>query len=268
MAKLPIPFGNPKTYPGHSGVDYPVGRGTIFRASGPGRVVTRSRNDRGGFYVWVQYDNGPLVGYHHMDSHNGVPFVGARVQEGSQLGYVGSLGKFSTGPHLHSEVAGYGTTAGYWKFFDPSRVVGQGSGSGGTTPPSTTPVPKEDDMIAVRINAGRGIYHYAVLGLGSFRHLIQSDNPEWVKNVVTADDRWTDSTLEQLPILLRTYACDLHIWDIKGDTFVVLDPLDGSIKSGNMWSAANAARSGVNRVALTSAATAAYVAKLAAETEK
>lgn len=133
MARLPIPFNNPKTYPGHSGVDFGQARGTIFRASGPGTVKTLSRNDRGGFYIWVQYDNGPLVGYHHMDSHNGCPAVGARVQEGSQLGFVGSLGAKSTGPHLHSEVAGHATTAGYWQFFDPSRVVGGGSTAGGST---------------------------------------------------------------------------------------------------------------------------------------
>jgi peptidoglycan hydrolase-like protein with peptidoglycan-binding domain len=132
MARLPIPFSNPRTYAGHSGVDYAQPRGTIFRASGPGRVTTRSRNDRGGFYVWVQYDNGPLVGYHHMDSHNGTPFVGARVAEGTQLGFVGNTGN-STGPHLHSEVAGHATTAGYWQFFDPGRVVGGGSTAGGST---------------------------------------------------------------------------------------------------------------------------------------
>ncbi len=151
---LPIPFGNPNTYAGHSGVDYPVPRGSVIRASGPGTVVTRARNDAGGFYVFVKYDALPYpVGYHHMDSHNGVPAVGTRVQEGSQLGFVGSLGARSTGPHLHSEVSGHRTTAGYWQFFDRNRVVGSGSGSssgGGSptlTPPTTaTPTSWEDDM--------------------------------------------------------------------------------------------------------------------------
>jgi len=129
MARLPIPFNNPHTYPGHSGVDFPQPRGTEFKASGNGTVKTLSRNERGGFYIWVQYDNGPLVGYHHMDSHNGCPAVGKRVSEGTRLGYVGNTGN-STGPHLHSEVAGHATTAGYWQFFDPQRVVGAGSGSG------------------------------------------------------------------------------------------------------------------------------------------
>lgn len=131
MARLPIPFNNPRTYAGHSGVDYPQPRGTVFRASGPGTVKTRSFNSRGGYYIWVQYDNGPLVGYHHMDNHNGCPAVGARVNTGDRLGYVGNTGN-STGPHLHSEVAGYATTAGYWQFFDPNNVVGGGSTAGGS----------------------------------------------------------------------------------------------------------------------------------------
>lgn len=155
MSKLPVPFGNPATYKGHSGVDFPQARGVVFRASGPGRVVSRGRNDRGGFFVWVQYDGGPLVGYHHMDSHAGVPALGSRVAEGTPLGFVGSLGQFSTGPHLHSEVSGHATTDGYWRFFDPSRVVGQGQAAGGGSAPLPSPtltiLKEDDDMIPIYI---------------------------------------------------------------------------------------------------------------------
>lgn len=128
--KLPIPFANPNTYAGHSGVDYPQPTGTPFRASGAGVVVSRAKNTRGGYYVWVKYDAGPTVGYHHMNSHRDVPSVGTRVSEGTLLGYVGSLGQYSTGPHLHSEVAGHATTDGYWQYFDRNRVVGQTTGGG------------------------------------------------------------------------------------------------------------------------------------------
>lgn len=134
MSKMPMPFNNPRTYAGHSGIDYGQPLGTPFRASASGKVVTRSYNDRGGYYVWVQYDNGPKIGYHHMDSLRGVPAIGARVIAGSMLGYVGNSGR-STGPHLHSECACHGTTAGYWLHFDKSRVLGQAApatSSGGT----------------------------------------------------------------------------------------------------------------------------------------
>lgn len=138
MARLPIPFGNPATYPGHSGVDYPQARGTLFRASGPGKVTLRNYNSRAGNMVWVEYDAMPSqngVAYAHLDNYNDSPPVGTRVVEGTVLGRVGNTGN-STGPHLHSEVNGYATTDGYWKWFDPNRVVQGGGGGGGTPGPS------------------------------------------------------------------------------------------------------------------------------------
>lgn len=129
---LPIPFGNPATYTDrpHSGVDFPQMRGTPFRASGPGVVSSIDYSPRAGHTVWVRYDNGPNVGYCHMDYRTSNVRVGQRVSEGTVLGLVGSLGLASTGPHLHVEVAGHATTAGFWKFFDRNRVVGQGSSAG------------------------------------------------------------------------------------------------------------------------------------------
>ena len=130
MARLPIPFGNPTTYPGHSGVDYGQPRGTIFRASGSGVVTRRTYNSRCGNAVWVQYDampKGAETGHCHLDNYNDSPPVGTRFGEGAALGRVGNTGN-STGPHLHAEVSGYATTDGYWKWFDPNRVVGGGGG--------------------------------------------------------------------------------------------------------------------------------------------
>lgn len=148
---LPIPFGNPHTYTHrpHSGVDFPQPRGTIFRASGPGRVASKGHGLRSGYTVWVQYDNGVRVGYVHMDAPTTLVNVGDRVVEGTPLGRIGSKGLNSTGPHLHAEVSGHATTAGFWKFFDRNRVVGS-STSGGT--PTVTPEPppaspeEDDDM--------------------------------------------------------------------------------------------------------------------------
>lgn len=141
MSKLPVPFGNPATYPGHSGIDYAGHAGEPIPASGSGTVVSRGRNDRGGFFIWVQYDGGPLVGYHHMNSHDGCPALRTRVTLGQRLGYVGWTGHVvpagRAGAHLHSEVSGHSTTSGYWKFFDPNHVVG-------TTGANTSP--EEDDM--------------------------------------------------------------------------------------------------------------------------
>jgi peptidoglycan hydrolase-like protein with peptidoglycan-binding domain len=153
MAKLPMPFGDPYTYPGHSGIDFPQPLGTIFRASGPGTVKTLASNLRGGYYIWVQYDVGPLVGYHHMRNFNGCPPVGSRVAEGTRLGYVGDKGQLVTGPHLHSEVAGHATTDGYWLFFDSTRVVGGGGVAGGGST-VWTDAAKQAFLVSIGLDTG------------------------------------------------------------------------------------------------------------------
>lgn len=125
MKKLPMPFGNPTTYPGHEGVDYGQPRGTPIPASGPGRISKRTQTERGGLKVWVDYDEFPAgcdVGYAHLDNYNGSPPVGTRVNYGDTVGLVGNSG-YSTGPHLHNEVEGHFSTSGYWQFFDSSQVV-------------------------------------------------------------------------------------------------------------------------------------------------
>lgn len=162
MAKLPIPFSNPRTYAGHSGVDFGQARGTPIPASGPGKVSHWGYSTRGGYYLWVRYDSGPLVSYHHMDSHRGCPRAGSRVVEGTRLGYVGSKGQNSTGPHLHSEVAGYATTTGYWKFFDPNRVVGARPAGDDTTPISPDKKPeRRNTMTTLFQHEGKTLFALA-----------------------------------------------------------------------------------------------------------
>ncbi|WP_314647612.1 peptidoglycan DD-metalloendopeptidase family protein [uncultured Microbacterium sp.] len=133
-AMLPVPFSNPTTYAGHSGVDFPVPSGTAIRASGPGIVTGRRwQNANAGYSTLVQYDNGPLVLYCHQPNLNAIPAVGTRVSEGTVIGAVGSTGR-STGPHLHMEIMsgrGVHTYAGIWNYFTRSRVVGAGSSSNG-----------------------------------------------------------------------------------------------------------------------------------------
>lgn len=144
-ALLPVPFNNPYTYTGHSGVDFPQPKGTPFRASGPGVVSSIDYSVTAGHTVWVKYDQGPNVGYCHMDSRTTDVRVGDRVVEGTVLGRVGKLGKRSTGYHLHVEVAGHATTAGFWRFFTRDRVVGEGSPAGeDTKKPAPKPKPALD----------------------------------------------------------------------------------------------------------------------------
>lgn len=123
------------------------------------------------------------------------------------------------------------------------------------------PVPEEDDMIALLIDGK----HKCTLAPGVFSHMIQADNPDRIKNIVRSDDDWTETTLTELPVLLSRYGCDLHIWDVRGGKFVVVNPLDNSVREGNTWSVWNAIRSTVAAVKVTSEQTKAYVEKLAKE---
>lgn len=163
MNNLPIPFGNPHTYKGHSGVDFPGHTGEPIRASGSGRVTTRGSNRRGGYYVWVQYDNGPRVGYHHMNSHRGTPAPGTRVTEGTVLGYVGWAGNVRppgrAGAHLHSEIYGHATTDGYWKFFDRNRVVGSASGGNAAGIEDDMPL-NDDDKKWLQTEIAKAVWNY------------------------------------------------------------------------------------------------------------
>lgn len=136
MTKLPSPFDNPTTYPGHSGIDFPQKFDTLIKASGPG-VVTKTgwQNDRAGYVTFIKYDDLVEVGYCHEPNYYPVK-KGDRVVEGSHIGYIGSSGH-SDGPHLHLEILTgpyAGTDYGVWEYFDKNKVVGQGSVAGEESP--------------------------------------------------------------------------------------------------------------------------------------
>lgn len=134
MSTLPIPFANHDTYPGHSGVDFGVGVGTSIPASGHGYITALTYNDRCGYGIWVYYHAiGREVGYCHLNGHSGALSKGSVVHEGTHIAYSGNTGR-TTGPHLHMEVENDATTEGFWRHFDPNRVVGGGGGGGGLAP--------------------------------------------------------------------------------------------------------------------------------------
>lgn len=227
---LPVPFARWTTYPGHSGIDFPYAAGTAFRASGPGTVRNLGKNSRGGYYIWVKYDGYPAVGYHHMNSHAGCPSPGTRVSEGTQLGYVGWLGLNSTGAHLHSEVEGRATAAGYWTVFDKNRVVGAtpgggGSGAGGGATPEEPAGPNynilEDEMIRIQAPS-RGI---AMIGAGYFRPLANNQEVAASSLIMSRHIDCSDADFDRfvtiaisgtpagnLPSIVRTAARPLRLY--------------------------------------------------------
>ncbi len=135
-----------------------------------------------------------------------------------------------------------------------------------TVNPSTTnrpvPPPEEDDMLMLNITTPSSGTHTCALGVGVFRHFIQADPVDRIVKITRSQDDLQTISLAELPAFLRTYGCDLHIWDVRDGKFVVLDPLTGQATPGGMWSAVNAARASVTQVKITSDETRAYVEKL------
>lgn len=89
----------------HRGVDLAAPTGTPIQASASGRVTFARSGYNGGFgnLVIIAHNNGTETLYAHQSKIG--TSVGARVDQGDVIGYVGSTGR-STGPHLHFEVHG------------------------------------------------------------------------------------------------------------------------------------------------------------------
>ena len=90
----------------HTGLDFPVPRGTRIKAGGRGVVEFAGYNSGGyGNLVVLRHRLGFESWYAHMARIAVRP--GQAVNGGSLIGFVGSTGR-STGPHLHFEVRRYG----------------------------------------------------------------------------------------------------------------------------------------------------------------
>ena len=87
----------------HAGIDIGAPTGTEVRSPGSGKVVVAAYDGRMGKFIRIDHGYGIETTYGHL-SKIYVKY-GDRVQRGDLIGLVGSTGKFSTGPHLHYQVA-------------------------------------------------------------------------------------------------------------------------------------------------------------------
>ena len=87
----------------HAGLDIGARRGTEIRAPGSGKVVVAAYDGRMGKFIRIDHGYGIETTYGHLSKIH-VKY-GDRVHRGDLIGRVGSTGKFSTGPHLHYQVA-------------------------------------------------------------------------------------------------------------------------------------------------------------------
>jgi murein DD-endopeptidase MepM/ murein hydrolase activator NlpD len=87
---------------GHMGTDYAAPTGTPVHAAGDGRVSFAGRRGGYGNAVVLAHSNSVSTFYGHMSRFAKNLRVGAHVQQGQVIGYVGMTG-LATGPHLHYE---------------------------------------------------------------------------------------------------------------------------------------------------------------------
>ena len=85
----------------HTGVDYAAPSGTPIVAAGDGKVLFEGWKGGYGNCIIVDHGRGYTTLYGHM-SQFGRYHVGAHVDQGTTIGYVGMTG-MATGPHLHYE---------------------------------------------------------------------------------------------------------------------------------------------------------------------
>ncbi len=86
----------------HRGVDYAAPQGTPVKAAGDGKVTLRGPNGGLGNAIVLQHGGNIETVYGHLSRFHRRSRVGARVQQGQIIGYVGKTG-WATGPHLHYE---------------------------------------------------------------------------------------------------------------------------------------------------------------------
>lgn len=90
-----------QVYSFHSGIDLAAPLGTPVGAAKAGTVAYVGWYGTGGNAIIVNHGDGVRTVYMHLNSFN--THVGATVEPGECIGYVGTTGR-STGPHLHFNV--------------------------------------------------------------------------------------------------------------------------------------------------------------------
>jgi murein DD-endopeptidase MepM/ murein hydrolase activator NlpD len=90
----------------HRGVDYAAPTGTQIKSAGDGRITFAGWRNGYGRTVIVDHGNGITTLYAHMSRFSSYK-TGARVSQGSTIGYVGASG-LASGPHLHYEFRMHG----------------------------------------------------------------------------------------------------------------------------------------------------------------
>ena len=112
------------------GVDFACWTGTAWLSCAPvqARVVQVGYDAECGNRLWLQWYDGPsdrIYRVRYCHGHLPAPFgVGALVEPGEEIGFVGSTGK-ATGSHLHLALESWtGNPEDYWERLRPEDYLG------------------------------------------------------------------------------------------------------------------------------------------------
>lgn len=139
----------------HTGCDWSKNYGTPIPASDSGEVIGNYYTALKGWQLVVRHPGGRITRYHMLNkrSHRA---LWSQVREGEIIGYVGSSGTASTGPHLHFEVWVNG------KAIDPYKYITAATSGSGAKPIDNKPevpviVDKKElsDMLMIHIPKGQ-----------------------------------------------------------------------------------------------------------------
>ena len=95
------PFTGKKAF--HAGVDISAPRGKTVWSPAKGKVVVADYDWKMGNFIRINHRYGVETTYGHLSKI--LVRDGQEVKRGDVLGQVGSTGRFSTGPHLHYQIA-------------------------------------------------------------------------------------------------------------------------------------------------------------------
>lgn len=117
----------------HNGLDFQRAPSTPIWAIAQGQVIAKSPNDQNALGNWVQinHQNGVWSRYGHFQSPSPLS-VGAWMNQGDTIGYMGNTGTYSTGVHLHLDIMV--GSAGIGSRVDPEAFL-RNNGAGSPTLP-------------------------------------------------------------------------------------------------------------------------------------
>ena len=87
----------------HEGLDISGPRGKTVRAPAKGKVVAADYDWKMGNFIRINHRHGIETTYGHLSKI--LVRDGQEVKRGDVLGLIGSTGRYSTGPHLHYQIA-------------------------------------------------------------------------------------------------------------------------------------------------------------------